>query len=309
MDVGVIGLGAMGGPIAKSLAASGHRVHAYDVSTEALKRATDAGAIAATSCAEVGCHVEVVLLSLPTPTHVKTALVGQEGIFANARSGLIVVDTSTVDPDSTRRMAAIAEAQGLGYLDAPVLGRPDACGNWTFPVGGDQDALDRIRPVLGVLGRKVVHVGPPGTGNAIKLLNNLMFGAINAITAEVMSACELVGVEPRTFYDIVVGSEAATVSPLFRTLGAKILEQDYEPVFTVDLLFKDVSLAMAMIEKERASLIVSSAVLSLIGLARATGYGAADSAAVVRVYESLFSPASVRDTPNGIDDWLHDPGM
>ncbi|MBA2754565.1 MAG: NAD(P)-dependent oxidoreductase [Chloroflexia bacterium] len=288
MDVGIIGLGAMGGQMAAALVAAGHRVLAYDVSVPALERAAAAGAEAAVSCAEVGAAASVILLSLPTPAHVEAVVIGAAGILTGPADGLIVVDTSTVDPDTTRRLAATAATVGVDYLDAPVLGRPDACGNWTFPVGGDPAALDRARPILEVLGRAVVHVGPPGSGNAIKLLNNLMFGAINAITAEVMANCAAVGVSPRVFYETVASSEAATVSPLFRALGSKILEGDYAPVFTVDLMHKDVALAMAMLDEARAPLIVGSAVLSLIGLARAAGYGAEDSSAIVKVYETLL---------------------
>ena len=288
MDVGIIGLGAMGGPMVAALTAVGHQVVAYDRSAAALQRATAAGAVAAASSAEIGATASIILLSLPAPAHVDAVVSGEGGVLTDPAPGLIVVDTSTVDPGTTRRLAASAAVVDVGYLDAPVLGRPDAVGNWTFPVGGDAATLDRVRPVLDVLGRSVVHAGPPGSGNAIKLLNNLMFGAINAITAEVMAGCALTGVSPRTFYETVANSEAATVSPLFRALGPKMLAGDYAPVFTVDLMHKDIALAMAMLEEAEASLIVGSAVLTLASLARAAGHGADDSSAVVKVYEALF---------------------
>ncbi len=288
MDVGVIGLGTMGGRMASALVRGGHRVVAHDVSADALRRAVAEGAHAATSSAEVGTAVRIVLLSLPAPAHVEAAVAGDDGLLARPRDGLVIVDTTTVDPGTTRRLASRANLAGVGYLDAPVLGRPESCGTWTFPVGGDRAALDIARPVLDVLGSTVVHVGEPGTGNAVKLLNNLMFGAINAITAEVMAACALVGVSPRTFYETVAGSEAATVSPLFRALGPKMLDGDYSPVFTVDLLHKDTSLAMAMLDEAKASLIVGGAALVLTSLARAAGHGGLDSSAVVKVYEALL---------------------
>lgn len=288
MDVGVIGLGTMGGRMVSALLRAGHHVVAYDVSADALRRAVAEGASAATSSGEVGASARVVLLSLPAPAHVEAAVAGDDGLLAHPSDGLVIVDTTTVDPGTTRRLAERATAVGVGYLDAPVLGRPESCGHWTFPVGGDGAALEMVRPVLAVLGRSVVHVGESGAGNAVKLLNNLMFGAINAITAEVMAACKLVGVSPRTFYETVANSEAATVSPLFRALGPKMLDGDYAPVFTVDLMHKDIALAMTMLDETHASLIVASAVLALTSLARGAGHGAEDSSAVVKVYETLL---------------------
>jgi 3-hydroxyisobutyrate dehydrogenase-like beta-hydroxyacid dehydrogenase len=284
MDVGIIGLGAMGGPMAAALAGAGQRVLAYDVSSAAVTCAAAAGAVIATSSAEVGANAPVVLLSLPSPAHVASVVEGDDGLLSRPRQNLVIVDTSTVDPDSSRRLAQRAEATGVAYLDAPVLGRPDACGRWTFPVGGDAQALERARPVLEALGA-VTHVGASGTGNAIKLLNNLMFGAINAISAEVMASCEAVGVSPRVFFETVAGSQAATVSPLFRQVGSKIVDGDFTPTFTIDLMHKDVSLALDMLATGGVSPQVGDAVLAQIERAREAGLGREDTSAVVKLYE------------------------
>ena len=288
MDVGVIGLGAMGGRMVSTLLSAGHEVTVYDVSAAAVERAVDAGAKPAASNAEIGAVSQVVLLSLPLPAHVVEVVTGETGLLSRPAEGLVVVDTSTVDPNTTRRLANEATAIGVGYLDAPVLGRPDACGSWSLPVGGDHAALEVAHPALEALARNVLHVGESGAGNAIKLLNNLMFGAINAITAEVFVAAALVGVSPREFYDAVAGSGAAAVSGLFRELGPKILERDFSPTFTVDLLHKDNSLAIEMIEDAGASVIVGGAVETLNGLARAAGYGSEDTSATMKVYETIL---------------------
>jgi 3-hydroxyisobutyrate dehydrogenase-like beta-hydroxyacid dehydrogenase len=289
MNVGMIGLGAMGGPMTRALLGAGHAVSVFDVSAAALERATDGGATAADSAAGVASVSEVVLLSLPTPALVERVMTGSDGVLAGANPHLVVADTSTVDPDSTRRMAELARPEGVAYLDAPVLGRPDACGRWTMPVGGDPDALERAHPALAALASTVTHVGGPGTGNAIKLLNNLMFGAINAISVEVMAACERVGVDPRTFYETVATSGAATVSPLFQHVGRTIIEGDYTPVFTVDLLHKDVSLALEMIANAGGSSPVGEATLDQIERARAAGLGPEDTAAVAKLFANLQS--------------------
>jgi 3-hydroxyisobutyrate dehydrogenase-like beta-hydroxyacid dehydrogenase len=288
MEVGVIGLGAMGGRMVPALLEAGHEVIVHDVSSAAVERAVDNGAKVAVSGAEVGAASRVVLLSLPLPTHVVEVVTGETGLLSSPAKGLVLVDTSTVDPNTTRRLANEAAALHVDYLDAPILGRPDACGQWSLPVGGDPDALKIARPALDALACNVVHVGESGAGNTIKLLNNLMFGTINAITAEVFAAAALVGVSPRKFYQTVADSGAAAVSGLFRELGPKILERDFSPTFTVDLLYKDNSLAMEMIEDAGASVIVGNAVMTLNGLARAAGYGIEDTSATVKVYETLL---------------------
>lgn len=277
----------MGGGMVGPLVTRGHRVLAHDASPRAVTRAVTAGAEAATGSAEVGAAAGVVLLSLPRPADVETVVAGPDGLLSRPAEGLVVVDTSTVDPGTTRRLAHRAAAVGVGYLDAPILGRPDACGAWTLPVGGEPAALEIARPVLDALARSIVHVGPSGAGNAIKLLNQLMFGAINAITAEVFAVAPLAGVSPRLFYETVAASEAATVSPLFRQLGAKIVERNFAPVFTLDLLRKDHDLAMEMIAAARAAALAGNAVAVLNRLGGAAGYGNEDTSALVKVYEAL----------------------
>lgn len=288
MDVGVIGLGTMGSRMVQALLDAGHEVVAHDVSTPAVERAVATGAKAAGSGAEVGASARVVLLSLPLPEHVVAVVASEEGVLSRPAEGLVVVDTSTVDPGTTRHLADRAARAGVSYLDAPVLGRPEACGNWSLPVGGDPAALNVARPVLEAFARSVTHAGGSGSGNTIKLLNNLMFGAINAITAEVFAAAALVGVSPRKFYETVADSGAATVSNLFRALGPKILEEDFSPTFTVDLLHKDNKLAIEMLDGARAPVIVGNAVMVLNGLAQAAGYGGEDTSAIVKVYETLL---------------------
>jgi len=109
-------------------------------------------------------------------------------------SWLVIVDMSTVDPGVTRRMSETALQKGVGYLDAPVLGRPAAVGNWALPVGGRAHDLDQCRPILELVAAKIFHIGESGSGNKVKLLNQLMFGAINAMTAEMMAVAEKIGI-------------------------------------------------------------------------------------------------------------------
>lgn len=289
MKVGLVGVGTMGSRMATALVGAGHTVLARDIDPAAERRAAEIGAQLLGSPRAVAEGAEVVLLSLPMPADVASVVAGPDGLLAGATAGQVIVDLSTVDPGSTREMAAAAREEGVGYLDAPVLGRPQGCGNWTLPVGGDEESLAKARPVLEKLARRVVLVGPSGHGNVVKLLNNLMFGAINSVTVEVMALCAKVGMPPKVFVDLVTESGAATVSNLFKEVGPKVLNRDFTPLFGIGLLHKDNALALAMAKEAGVPMVLSSATQLLNEMALAKGLGKEDTAAVVKVYEDLLN--------------------
>lgn len=287
MRIGVVGLGQMGGRAASALLHAGHDVTVHDLASDNVQRAAAEGAHPARGAAEVAAASEVILLSLPGPAQVHEIVVGPEGVLAGANAGAVIADLSTIDPDTTRDLANRAAAAEMGYVDAPVLGRPQACGHWTLPVGGSEAAVEAVRPALEVLAATVVHVGGPGAGHLVKLLNNLMYGAINAITAEVFAACDRAGLDPATFYEAVAHSDAATVSNLFREIGPKIVSGDYEPVFTVALLAKDTALGIDALERAGSPAIVTRTVAMLNQLAQLHGLDEADTSAMTEVYRAL----------------------
>lgn len=288
MRVGIIGVGTMGSRMAEKLLAANLEVFAYDIRPSALAKAQELGAVACGSSQEVAQKAEVVLLSLPLPVDVESVVQGPQGVLAGSQPGHIIVDLSTVDPFTTQKNAAQAAEKGVGYLDAPVLGRPPGCGNWTLPVGGKAEHLEKVRPVLEKLARKIIHVGPSGHGNIIKLLNNMMFGAINAVTAEIMAICAKVGMEPKVLYETIAGSGAASVSNLFIELGPKMINRDFSPLFTIDLLHKDLRLALEMAEATGVPVIVGHANQLLNEMARAKGLGSEDTSSAVKVYEEFL---------------------
>ena len=288
MKVGLIGIGTMGSRMGTKFVEGGFEVFGYDASPAAAARARESGISVVDSPAAVAKEAEVVVLSLPMPADVAAAVAGPEGLLAASRAGQVIVDMSTVDPMSTRRMAALAAAKSVDYLDAPVLGRPQGCGNWTLPVGGDVAALERARPVLEKVAKRIELVGGSGNGNVVKLLNNLMFGAINAVTAEIMALSAKVEMEPRVLFDLIANSGAATVSNLFKELGPKMLGRDYSPLFAVDLLHKDNMLALEMAREYKAPMPLSQATQLLNEMARARGLGAEDTSALVKLYEGFY---------------------
>src|SRR5699024_7278661 len=169
------------------------------------------------------------------------------GPLQDAQAGTIVVDLSTIDPDTARDAASTLAERGIVYMDSPVLGRPERCGSWTLVVGGPRAEFDFAAKLLKeTIATRVVRVGDVGSGSVVKLLNNLMFGAINAVTAEALTLCEAQGVDSSEFVNAVAESGAATVSNLFKELAPRMVANDYNPTFSLDLLTKDNRLALKL---------------------------------------------------------------
>jgi 3-hydroxyisobutyrate dehydrogenase-like beta-hydroxyacid dehydrogenase len=282
--VGLVGLGTMGSAIANVLSPH-HRLVVWDADQAAVDRQRAAGVQPATDPGNLADGADVVLLSLPGPDEVRSVISGVDGVLTAERRPLVVVDLSTVGPDTTRDLATAAADRGVGYLDAPVLGRPHRCGAWTLPVGGPKKDLDLARPVLDALASHIVRVGDHGAGNVVKLLNNLIFGAINAITAETMAAAAQLGLNPQLFYTTLADSGAATVSNLFHEIAPKIVASDWSPTFTVDLLTKDNRLALAMIEQAGFEPRLAKAITSINEAGQAAGLGALDTSAITQLFQ------------------------
>ena len=287
-DIAIIGVGVMGAVAAERIIRAGHNLHVFDVSKKAMARFAGLGAAALASPREAAERAEIILMFLPGPAQVEQCVAGQNGLLTSAFSGMITVDLSTVDPGVSQRMAKAADALGAAYLDAPVLGRPSAVGNWALPVGGDASSLERCRPVLEILAANIFHVGPSGMGNRIKLLNQMMFGAINAMTAEMMAVADKMGIPPKLLYETITASQAGTVSNLFKELGKRIAENDYSnPTFSVNLLIKDVRLGVEMARESGAQVLLGQTVEFINGLARSQGQGEQDTAAMWKSMRNL----------------------
>lgn len=286
-DVAVLGLGNMGGRAAVRLADAGARVTGYDPSAAARDRARGAGVSTAEDAASAVKGADVVLVSVPMPGDV---LETARATLAELPPGTVVVDISTIDPSTAQEAARVVGASGATYVESPVLGRPEACGEWTLVAGGPADVVDGVRELLvGSIAKAMVHAGEVGAGSTVKLLNNLMFGAINAVTAEVFTIARLAGVPPERFFSIVADSGAASVSPLFRHLGGRIPAGDFSPNFGLGLLQKDNRLALQLAREVGGASFVASCVDQVNTLATRQGWSADDTGAVYKLYE-LLSP-------------------
>jgi 3-hydroxyisobutyrate dehydrogenase-like beta-hydroxyacid dehydrogenase len=269
----------MGLGVGRRLLERGFRVFGRDAFPANAEKARQAGLEMRNSLAEVAGDAARIILFLPGPAEIRACVTGADGLLAHLPKGGAILDMSTSSPDNTVAMAAAAGAAGVGYLDVPVLGRPSTIGNWCLLAGGDAGVLEQCRDFLEPLAGKIIHVGGPGTGHAVKLLNQLMFGAINAMTAEMMAVAEKIGVPPARVHEIIAGSQASTVSGIFRELGARIGEERYgDPTFTVAMLAKDIRLAVEMAEKAGCAPIVGRAVDLLNRFALIRGKGGYDTA-------------------------------
>src|SRR5262249_39777999 len=197
---------------------------------------------------EVAARVAVLVTALPNDAIVRATYLGADGVLAGARPGLVTCDCSTVSPEVSQELSAAAAARGATHMDTPMLGSsPQAeSGEIFFMVGGDEAKLAVIEPLLKVMGRLTMYVGPSGTGNRIKLLHNAL-GAVNAVAvAESLALCTALGVAPRTYYEVVKNGGGMAYSTYFDRRAMRVIEGNYDPTFTLDLMDKDVSLAAQM---------------------------------------------------------------
>ena len=291
-DVAIIGFGIMGQALGRKFLDAGLSLRAFDLNSKAIAAASSMGIPTFGSPMEAAAGVELIILLLPNPAAVSECMTAENGLLAAPSPGTVIVDMSTVAPEGTRRMAALAEKAGLAFLDAPVLGRPSGVGRWALPVGGDAGALERCRAVLEIAAANVIHVGASGSGNVIKLLNQMMFNAINAMTAEMMAVAEHMGVSRKLLYETIVISKAGTVSNLFVELGRNVADENYDnPTFSVNLLCKDLELAVAMAETAGAAPPLALLIKSFNTKAREQGFGDKDTSVMWKVMKPLLEPS------------------
>jgi 4-hydroxybutyrate dehydrogenase / sulfolactaldehyde 3-reductase len=286
--IGFVGLGRMGFPMARNLAQAGYQVHVHDVAPEATRRAgAVSGIVTHASPREAAGAATVLFTALPNDAIVRETYLGAAGILAGGRTGLVTCDCSTVSPDVTVDVHRAAAGRGIHHLDTPMLGSsPQAeSGEIFFMVGGDPAHLPAIRPLLDVMGRLTMHVGPPGTGNRIKLLHNAL-GAVNSVAvAESLALCDAVGVDPGTYYEVVKNGGGMAFSTYFDRRVPRIVAGNYDPTFTLDLMAKDVSLAADMAGDLLAQLPILRETLAAYRDGQRRGAGGQDFSAVTHVLE------------------------
>lgn len=251
---GVVGLGNMGAGMALSLQRKGHAVCGYDAAPAARAALAEAGLPIAASLAQLAGAVDVLILSLPTSAIVEEVVFGPGGVLASARAGLIVVDTTTADPNSTRKVAQALAASGVHFIDAPVSGGPQgaASASMGMLLGGDAALLNAVEPVLAAISAKRVRVGPVGAGHTAKLLNNLLAGAHLLIAGEAARIAAAADLDPEAIFEgLNAGSAASKVTQ--HNFPNWIFNDAFNSGFTMKLMRKDFRLAMALINETGAA--------------------------------------------------------
>ena len=247
--IAFIGLGNMGGGMAANLAKAGHDVRAFDLSEEALGRAKAAGCLPAESAAAAVEGAEAIVTMLPAGRHVET--VYADAVFPHADPGAVLIDCSTIDVDTARRVAEAAGVKGLVAVDAPVSGGIAAAnaGTLTFMVGGSEEAFRRAEPFLAGMGKAVIHAGASGAGQAAKVCNNMLLGATMVATCEAFVLAEKLGLDLQKFYDIASVSSGQSWSmtsycPVPGVGPESPADRGYQGGFAAPLMLKDLRLAM-----------------------------------------------------------------
>lgn len=288
--VGMAGCGTMGKCMLKLLRDEGYTVYVYDPYPAAAEYALEHGGILVDNPEELVANANVIIMSLPKPQQVFDVVGGDHGLRNSISQNHVIVDTSTVSPQTTQTAAELLKDTGAFYVDAPILGRPSAAGNWMMPAGGDTVAIEYVRPVLETFARNIVHVGGQGMGNAFKLLNQLMFSVINGVSAEVMALAEALGLDKKIFYDVISNSGAATVSGLFRETAGRMVDDHYDdPTFTIELLCKDAGLGIEMTKAVGITPLIAGFVQNLNENAKGKGLAAKDTSSLSTVFRQFYS--------------------
>ncbi|HXD95521.1 MAG TPA: NAD(P)-dependent oxidoreductase [Candidatus Acidoferrum sp.] len=294
--IGFVGLGAMGGAMAGHLVKNGYAVTGYDISAERAEAAARAGVTRAASPAEAARSADVVMSSLPHPAAVRAAYLGPDGVLSRVRAGAVLVDLSTIDPDTWKEVARVAATKGLDCLDAPVSGGPVEAGSGklVFIVGGDERVLERCRPIFTTLGTEIHHVGPLGSAQVVKIVNNVMSMGNVAIAAEAMVLGVKAGMDPQRLFDIL--STSGGRSHHFLKRFPNVLAGDFDPRFSIALSRKDLGLAARMAESLGVPMLTMSIVRQVYEAAGASGLDGQDMAAVTELFER-WAGVQVRGKP------------
>jgi 3-hydroxyisobutyrate dehydrogenase-like beta-hydroxyacid dehydrogenase len=283
--VGVIGLGVMGSAIAGRLLETGHAVRVHDIRPEVMAELATAGADTAATPREVAI-ADVVVLSLNTTALVEQVVFGRDGLLSSTRDDLLIIDMSSIDPGATRDFAGRAERSGAGWVDAPLSGGAPAAtrGELTLMLGGTDEHVALATPVLTALASRLTHVGPPGSGQLVKLVNQVLVGCGFAALAEAAALVRAADLPPKQVLSALTGGRAD--SALLQEFFIKFAEMDLTPTGRVSNMVKDLETARDFARTANVPLPVTTAVSELHRWLTAAGHGDADNAALMLYYSN-----------------------
>ena len=293
-DIGFIGLGNMGGPMARNLVEAGHKVTGFDVVPAALDAAAANGVETVAGAADAARGVEAVVTMLPAGEHVRAVYLGGDGLIAAAAKGTLLIDSSTIDVVSAREVHEAASGAGQLMIDAPVSGGVAGAegATLTFMCGGPDAAFEKAKPLLEVMGRKIVHAGGPGNGQAAKVCNNMILGISMIAVAEAFTLGEHLGLDPAKLFEI---SSAASGScwamlnhhPMPGIVETSAANRDYQPGFAAAMMHKDLKLSQLAAGQAGVATPLGAEATALYTMFVNAGRGNLDYSAIIKMIQGV----------------------
>ncbi len=286
--IGFVGVGAMGKPMAHNLLKAGFSVMVHDKQPDPVRELVKAGAVESATLEGIAKHATHVVTMLPASKEVTEVYLGAGGLLAHGRAGQTWIDMSTHEPASIVAVGREAATRGIDVLDAPVSGGTFGAeaGTLAIMVGGKKDVFDRCEPILKAMGTNVVHCGELGAGEVVKLVNNFL-AAVNMLAiTEAFCAGVKAGVDPSVLHKVVCVSSGQSFA-LQNYFPKKAFKGDFEPGFTVDLMYKDLSCALALADEVKVPCLLGSQTRTLFGHLQAAGLGKKDTSVALKYFEEL----------------------
>src|SRR5215207_7232092 len=285
--IAFIGLGIMGGPMAGHLVQAGHTVVGHNRSPAPVQRLVEAGGQGAESVAEAVSKADVIITMVPDSPDVEGLALGDDGIYANARSGAIHLDMSSIRPDVSVRLAEAGRERGIRVLDAPVSGGEAGAKEATLSimVGGEESDFKEARPILEAVGSTIVYVGPAGSGQTVKAANQLIVAGTIELVAEAIVFLEAYGVDTEAAVSVLAGGLAGNA--ILERKAAGMLRRDFTPGFRIELHDKDMGIVTSAAREAGVVIPLGAVVAQLVASLKAQGDGGLDHSALLKLVEQL----------------------
>lgn len=287
MKIGFIGLGIMGKPMSKNLLKAGYKLVVYDIVQEAVKEVVAAGAEAGSSAKDVASKTDIVITMLPNSPHVKTVILGKDGVIEGIQKGKIVVDMSSIAPAVSQEVGKALAEKGVEFLDAPVSGgEPKAIdGTLAIMVGGKEEVFNKVKDILLKMGSSAVLCGDIGAGNVTKLANQIIVALNIAAMSEAYVLATKAGVDPAKVFDAIKGGLAG--STVLNAKSPMVLEGNYKPGFRIELHIKDLQNALDTGHDLGVPIPLTSVVMEIFQALKVEGKAKEDHCGIIQFYEKL----------------------
>jgi 3-hydroxyisobutyrate dehydrogenase len=288
--IGFIGVGNMGNPMVMNLLKAGFEVNVFDVSDAAVQALVAKGATAATTLAEVAVDADILITMLQTGEQVKAVCLGRNGLFYHARPEIIYIDSSSIEVSTTHELYLEAEKMGVMMVDAPVSGgvAGATAGTLTFMVGGSEDNFLKVKPVLETMGKKIIHAGSIGHGQAAKICNNLILGISMIAVGEAFNLAEKLGLDAKKFFEISSNASGqcwamTSYCPVPGIVATAPSNHDYKAGFMTKMMLKDLRLGQHAAESVGATIPLGTEAAELYSLFLNQGYGEMDFSGIIKM--------------------------